>query len=57
MDPTPQTPGEWIATLLGTGYMAQRPGQPATSKELESAEMLPSETATNYGHEGRYTER
>jgi len=45
------------ATLLGTGYMAQRPGQPASSKELESAEMLPSETATNYGSEGRYTQR
>jgi len=45
------------ATLLGTGYMAQRPGQPASQEELESAEMLPSETMTNYGHEGRYTER
>ena len=45
------------ATLLGTGYMAQRPGQPASQKELESAEMLPSETMTNYGSEGRYTER
>lgn len=45
------------ATLLGTGYMAQRPGQPASSKELESAEMLPSQTATNYGSEGRYNER
>jgi uncharacterized membrane protein len=45
------------ATLLGTSYMSQRPGQPASQKELESAEMLPSETATNYGHEGRYTGR
>jgi uncharacterized membrane protein len=45
------------ATLLGTGYMQQRPGQPASAKELETAEMLPSETATNYGSEGRYTER
>ena len=45
------------ATLLGTGYMAQRPGQPPSAKELESAEMLPSETATNYGSEGRYTQR
>src|SRR5215217_2731475 len=45
------------ATLLGTGYMQQRPGQPPNVQELESAEMLPSETATNYGSEGRYTER
>jgi uncharacterized membrane protein len=45
------------ATLLGTGYMAQRPGQPASAKEMESAEMLPSETATNYRSEGRYTGR
>ena len=45
------------ATLLGTGYMSQRPGQPAGASELESAEMLPSETATNYGSERRYTER
>src|SRR5690349_12908058 len=45
------------ATLLGTGYMEQRPGQPASARELESAEMLPSETATNYGTEGRYTQR
>jgi uncharacterized membrane protein len=45
------------ATLLGTGYMQQRPGQPAAVEELESAEMLPSETATNYGSEGRYTQR
>jgi uncharacterized membrane protein len=45
------------ATLLGTGYMEQRPGQPASARELEGAEMLPSETATNYRSEGRYTER
>jgi uncharacterized membrane protein len=45
------------ATLLGTGYMQQRPGQPADARELEHAEMLPSETATNYRSEGRYTER
>ena len=46
------------ATLLGTGYMKQRPGQPPNVSELESAEMLPSETATNYGSEGRrYTQR
>jgi uncharacterized membrane protein len=45
------------ATLLGTGYMSQRPGQPAAARELESAEMLPSETATNYRSEGRYTQR
>lgn len=40
------------ATLHGTGYMAQRPGQPAAAAELESAEILPSETATNYRSEG-----
>ena len=39
-------------TLLGTGYMAQRPAQPAAANELEDAEMLPSETATNYASEG-----
>lgn len=36
------------ATLLGTGYMEQRPGRPAAPGELEGAEMLPSQTATNY---------
>ncbi len=36
------------ATLLGTGYMSQRPGRPASASELEGVEMLPSETATNY---------
>ncbi len=54
------------ATLLGTGYMAQRPGQPASAAELEQADKLPSETATNYGSdnyrgdygsEGRITQR
>jgi uncharacterized membrane protein len=40
------------ATLLGTGYMEQRPGRPAAEKELEGVEMLPSETATNYASEG-----
>jgi uncharacterized membrane protein len=40
------------ATLLGTGYMKQRPGRPPDVSELESAEMLPSQTATNYGSEG-----
>ena len=39
------------ATLLGAGYMEQRPGRPAAAQELESAEMLPSQTATNYGDE------
>jgi len=43
------------ATLLGTGYLDQRPGRPAEATELEDAEMLPSETATNYGSEGRTT--
>jgi uncharacterized membrane protein len=54
------------ATLLGTGYMAQRPGQPASADELEQADTLPSQTATNhgsdkyrgdYGSEGRMTQR
>ena len=45
------------ATLLGTGYMSQRPGQPASAKELEKVDTLPSETATYYGSEGRYTQR
>jgi len=40
-------------TLLGTGYMAQRPARPAAAKELEGAESLPSETATNYDSERR----
>lgn len=45
------------ATLLGTGYMSQRPGQPAAAAELEQAEMLPSQTATNYGSEMRSERR
>ncbi|HKG98814.1 MAG TPA: SRPBCC family protein [Pyrinomonadaceae bacterium] len=49
------------ATLLGTGYMEQRPGRPAAASELEQADQLPSQTATNYGtgygSEGRMTER
>jgi uncharacterized membrane protein len=39
------------ATLLGTGYFAQRPAPPASVDELEAAESmesLPSQTATNY---------
>ncbi len=36
------------ATLLGTGYMEQRPGQPASAEELEQADTLPSQTATDY---------
>ena len=36
------------ATLLGTGYMQQRPGRPAAASELAQADQLPSETATNY---------
>ena len=39
------------ATLLGTGYLAQRPAQPASASELEQAEVLPSQTATNYESE------
>lgn len=40
------------ATLLGTGYMEQRPGRPAAASELESADTLPSQTMTNYRSEG-----
>jgi uncharacterized membrane protein len=39
------------ATLLGTGYFAQRPARPAEIDELEEAESmesLPSQTGTNY---------
>lgn len=48
------------ATLHGTGYMEQRPAQPASARELERADTLPSQTATYYGSEGsdgRYTQR
>jgi uncharacterized membrane protein len=46
------------ATLLGTGYMDQRPGRPADASELEQAEALPSKLATNYqSHEGRASQR
>jgi uncharacterized membrane protein len=45
------------ATLMGTGYFAQRPARPADTSELEKAqdeESLPSQTATNYQRpEGR----
>ena len=58
------------ATLMGTGYFAQRPARPAGAAELETAaesESLPSQTATGYeladeqftddrGTEGRRTE-
>jgi uncharacterized membrane protein len=44
------------ATLLGTGYMQQRPARPAAASDLEGAEMLPSETATNYRSEERRSE-
>src|SRR5829696_8052936 len=40
-------------TLMGTGYMEQSPARPAAASELERAESLPSETATNYESEGR----
>lgn len=39
------------ATLMGTGYFAQRPARPADVEELEEAESmeaLPSQTGTNY---------
>jgi len=45
------------ATLLGTSYRAQRPGQPPDVSELEAADTLPSQTATNYGSEGGMTQR
>jgi uncharacterized membrane protein len=40
-------------TMMGTGYMEQRPARPASASELERADSLPSQTATNYGSEGR----
>jgi hypothetical protein len=36
------------ATLSGTGYLEQRPARPASARELERAETLPSQTGTNY---------
>jgi len=46
------------ATLLGTGYLQQRPGRPAEASELESAEALPSQVPTNYESvEGRSEQR
>jgi uncharacterized membrane protein len=45
------------ATLLGTGYMEQLPGRPPAASELERAEMLPSQTATNFRSEGRTMQR
>lgn len=45
------------ATLLGTGYMEQRPARPAAAKELQEAEALPSQTMTNYQAEGRGMQR
>ena len=39
------------ATLFGTGYMQQRPAQPASADELEEAEMAPSQIVTNSGSE------
>ena len=45
------------ATLFGTGYMTQRPAQPASATEREGAEMLPSQTATNYGAEAELPPR
>jgi uncharacterized membrane protein len=41
------------ATVTGTGYFEQRPAQPASARELERAEKLPSETETNYGSDYR----
>jgi uncharacterized membrane protein len=36
------------ATIFGTGYLEQRPGQPADVSELQRAEKLPSQMPTNY---------
>ncbi|HSK63637.1 MAG TPA: SRPBCC family protein [Pyrinomonadaceae bacterium] len=48
------------ATLMGTGYFAQRPARPADARELEAAEesdSLPSQSGTGYGlTEERLTE-
>ena len=48
------------ATLLGTGYFEQRPARPASARELEGADALPSELGTNYESdyraEGRTTQ-
>jgi uncharacterized membrane protein len=44
------------ATLMGTGYFAQRPARPADVNELqkaESMEALPSQTGTNYEQRAR----
>jgi len=43
------------ATVLGTGYMSQRPGRPASADELNEADdRLPSQTLQNYeSTEGR----
>jgi uncharacterized membrane protein len=44
------------ATLMGTGYFAQRPARPADVSELEEAEStesLPSQTGTNYEERAR----
>jgi hypothetical protein len=46
------------ATLLGNGYMEQRPGRPADPRELESADSLPSQVPTDYESvEGRMGSR
>jgi len=49
------------ATVGGTGYFEQRPARPASAQELERAETLPSQTATNYESdyrtEGRMVQR
>jgi uncharacterized membrane protein len=46
------------ATLLGNGYMEQRPGRPADASELEQAEEVPSQIPTNYeSTEGRTSQR
>src|SRR5690349_18173797 len=44
------------ATLMGTGYFAQRPARPADVSDLEEAESmesLPSQTGTNYRQRDR----
>jgi uncharacterized membrane protein len=44
-------------TLLGTGYMQQRPARPASASELQKADQLPSQTGTNYGSNYRANDR
>lgn len=44
------------ATLFGTGYFEQRPARPASPRELERAETLPSQIGTDYRSDNRAAE-